>query len=68
MNCWPLTRWSFFSGEDFVDLADAQRQAVAWCVTTAGLRIHGVPGIAGGLVCGMQLNRDCVADHPLQGH
>jgi transposase len=34
-------RASFFAGEEFVDLADAQRRAEGWCRTTAGLRIHG---------------------------
>jgi transposase len=34
-------RASFFAGEDFIDLADAQRRAEAWCETTAGLRVHG---------------------------
>jgi hypothetical protein len=34
-------RGSFFAGEDFVDLADAQRRAERWCRTTAGLRVHG---------------------------
>ncbi|MGH3118660.1 MAG: IS21 family transposase, partial [Gaiellales bacterium] len=34
-------RGSFFAGEDFVDLADAQRRANTWCATTAGLRTHG---------------------------
>jgi transposase len=37
----PFVRRSFFAGEDFVDLADAQRRAEAWCDTTAGLRVHG---------------------------
>jgi transposase len=32
---------SFFAGEEFVDLADAQRRATEWCATVAGLRIHG---------------------------
>ena len=32
---------SFFAGEEFVDLADAQRRATEWCATTAGMRIHG---------------------------
>ncbi len=32
---------SFFAGESFVDLADAQRQATEWCATVAGLRTHG---------------------------
>jgi transposase len=35
-------RGSMFAGEEFVDLADAQRRAEAWCQTTAGLRIHGM--------------------------
>jgi transposase len=34
-------RKSFFAGEEFVDLPDAQRRAEQWCTTTAGLRIHG---------------------------
>ena len=34
-------RGSFFAGEDFTDLVDAQRRAEAWCRTTAGVRIHG---------------------------
>jgi len=34
-------RGNFFAGEDFIDLADAQRRAEAWCRTTAGLRVHG---------------------------
>ncbi|HSH58212.1 MAG TPA: IS21 family transposase [Acidimicrobiales bacterium] len=37
----PFVRNSFFAGEDFVDLADAQRRAVAWCRDRAGMRIHG---------------------------
>jgi hypothetical protein len=37
----PYVRRSFFAGEVFVDLADAQRRAEAWCQTTAGMRIHG---------------------------
>lgn len=32
---------SFFAGEEFVDLADAQRRATEWCRTTAGMRVHG---------------------------
>ena len=35
------TRRSLFAGESFIDRADAQRRAEAWCATTAGLRIHG---------------------------
>jgi transposase len=34
-------RSSFFAGEQFVDLADAQAQAENWCTATAGQRIHG---------------------------
>jgi hypothetical protein len=34
-------RRSFFAGETFIDLADAQRRAEEWCCTTAGLRTHG---------------------------
>jgi len=34
-------RESWFRGEQFIDLADAQRRAQAWCATTAGLRVHG---------------------------
>jgi transposase len=37
----PYVRQSFFAGENFIDLADAQRRAEEWCRTTAGLRIHG---------------------------
>jgi transposase len=32
---------NFWAGESFVDLADAQARAVAWCTSTAGLRVHG---------------------------
>jgi transposase len=34
-------RGSFFAGEDFVDLGDAQRRAEAWCTVAAGQRVHG---------------------------
>ncbi len=37
----PFVRQSFFAGEDFVDLVDAQRRADAWCRQRAGMRIHG---------------------------
>jgi transposase len=36
-----FVRGSFFAGEDFVDLADAQRRAETWCRQRAGMRIHG---------------------------
>lgn len=34
-------RGNFWAGEDFRDLADAQRQAARWCAETAGMRVHG---------------------------
>lgn len=34
-------RSNFFAGEEFIDLADAQARAAAWCRETAGQRIHG---------------------------
>jgi hypothetical protein len=34
-------RGSFFAGEAFIDLDDAQRRAVRWCRDKAGMRIHG---------------------------
>jgi transposase len=37
----PYVRGSFFAGETFVDLADAQRHAERWCAGKAGMRIHG---------------------------
>jgi transposase len=37
----PFVRNSFFAGETFLDLADAQRRAVTWCRVRAGQRIHG---------------------------
>jgi hypothetical protein len=37
----PFVRNSFFAGEHFVDLKDAQRRAETWCRGRAGLRIHG---------------------------
>jgi len=37
----PFVRNSFFAGEMFIDLADAQRRAETWCGERAGLRIHG---------------------------
>jgi transposase len=37
----PFVRNSFFAGETFIDLADGQRRAVAWCTTRAGMRVHG---------------------------
>lgn len=32
---------SYFAGERFIDLADAQRRAELWCRHEAGMRIHG---------------------------
>jgi hypothetical protein len=37
----PYVRNSFFKGEHFVDLQDAQRRALTWCTSEAGLRVHG---------------------------
>jgi transposase len=37
----PFVRGSFFAGETFLDLADAQRRAETWCRERAGTRIHG---------------------------
>jgi hypothetical protein len=37
----PYVRRSFFAGEDFRDLADAQARAERWCAEVAGLRVHG---------------------------
>ncbi|MBK9178732.1 MAG: IS21 family transposase [Acidimicrobiales bacterium] len=36
-----FVRGSFFAGERFVDLADAQRRVEVWCRERAGLRVHG---------------------------
>jgi transposase len=36
-----FVRGSFFAGESFVDLADAQRHAETWCRERAGMRVHG---------------------------
>ena len=36
-----FVRGSFFAGETFVDLADAQRRAEQWCAERAGMRVHG---------------------------
>jgi hypothetical protein len=37
----PFVRNSFFAGETFIDLVDAQRRVVQWCQLRAGRRIHG---------------------------
>jgi transposase len=37
----PYVRENFFRGEDWLDLAHVQREAIHWCTTVAGLRIHG---------------------------
>ena len=37
----PFVRRSFFAGETFIDLADAQRRAETWCRERAGMRVHG---------------------------
>jgi len=37
----PYVRESFFGGETFRDIGEAQAAAERWCTTTAGLRAHG---------------------------
>jgi transposase len=37
----PFARGSFFAGESFIDLADAQKRAEEWCRGRAGMRVHG---------------------------
>jgi len=36
-----FTQRSFFAGEEFADLADAQHRAEDWCRIRAGMRVHG---------------------------
>ncbi len=36
-----FTQRSFFAGEQFTGLDDAQRRAVEWCLVRAGMRVHG---------------------------
>lgn len=37
----PYVRGNFFRGEKWLNLAHAQREAIAWCLTKAGTRKHG---------------------------
>lgn len=37
----PFVRNSFFAGESFIDLEDAQRRVEVWALERAGMRIHG---------------------------
>jgi hypothetical protein len=37
----PYVRENFFRGERFLSLEHAQREAVRWCLETAGQRVHG---------------------------
>src|SRR5262249_42571068 len=37
----PFVRRSMSAGESFLALAHAQGHATEWCLTTAGLRVHG---------------------------
>ena len=37
----PYVREHFFRGETFLDRDHAQREAIHWCVDTAGRRLHG---------------------------
>jgi transposase len=34
-------RGSFWAGEQFLNISDAQRRAVTWCNEAAGMRVHG---------------------------
>ena len=36
-----FVRSSFWNGETFIDLTDAQTKATAWCSGRAGMRVHG---------------------------
>jgi hypothetical protein len=36
-----FVRQSFFAGETFIDLADAQHRVEEWCRVRAGMRVHG---------------------------
>jgi len=37
----PYVRENFFRGENFISRDHAQREAIRWCLKTAGKRIHG---------------------------
>jgi hypothetical protein len=37
----PYVRENFFKGESFRDREHVQQEAIQWCQTTAGMRIHG---------------------------
>ena len=37
----PYVRENFFRGESWLDRDHVQREAVRWCTSTAGLRVHG---------------------------
>ena len=37
----PYVRENFFKGEEFIDRDHVQREAVKWCMNTAGMRTHG---------------------------
>lgn len=37
----PYVRDNFFRGEQWLDRAHVQREAIKWCLSTAGKRIHG---------------------------
>ena len=37
----PYVRENFFRGENFLSREQAQEAVIRWCLTTAGLRIHG---------------------------
>lgn len=37
----PYVRENFFKGEEFIDSDHVQREALKWCTSVAGMRIHG---------------------------
>ena len=42
-------RESFFRGETWLNLDHVQREALRWCLETAGTRIHGLDGVLKGI-------------------
>jgi len=40
-RCVPYVRENFFRGEKWLDRGQVQRDAIRWCLQTAGTRIHG---------------------------
>jgi hypothetical protein len=61
----PFTRGSFFAGESFVDIADAQRRAEEWCRGRAGLRIHGTTACRPAELFALE-EADCLLPEPAE--